>query len=114
MCDKGQCHSAVRRLHGPGDVLICRIPLQRSYSSRRRSYGDDVDVTLVNCMQLFTKEEELDGDERPVSFRRARELQITHYNTILFEIATVETCSEEHDFAGFVSLVTVSLEDGSI
>lgn len=28
---------------------------------------DDGDINLIDCIQSFTKEEVLDGDERPVS-----------------------------------------------
>ena len=39
--------------------------LQRSYYSSSR-YSDS-SVTLLDCLSLFTKKEELDGDEKPVS-----------------------------------------------
>ena len=34
---------------------------------RRYSGTDDGDVTIINCMRSFTKEEVLNGDEQPVS-----------------------------------------------
>lgn len=44
------------------------LPIPRktsSWSGRRSSGADDSDISIGDCIQIFTKEEVLDGDERP-------------------------------------------------
>ena len=48
-------------------LLLLQQSGSLSYSGRRSIASDDRDSDIIDCMLSFTKEEVLDGDERPVS-----------------------------------------------
>ena len=48
-------------------LLLLQQSGSLSYSGRRSIASDDRDSDIRDCMLSFTKEEVLDGDERPVS-----------------------------------------------
>ena len=48
-------------------LLLLQKSGSLSYSGRRSIASDDGDNDIRDCMLSFTKEEVLDGDERPVS-----------------------------------------------
>ena len=48
-------------------LLLLQKSGSLSYSGRRSIASDDGDIDIRDCMLSFTKEEVLDGDERPVS-----------------------------------------------
>ena len=48
-------------------LLLLQKSGSSSYSGRRSIVFDDGDRNIRDCMLSFTKEEVLDGDERPVS-----------------------------------------------
>ena len=49
-------------------LLLLQQSGSLSYSGRRSIASDDRDSDIRDCMLSFTKEEVLDGDERPVSW----------------------------------------------